>query len=83
MANGPVEEADGLQQVEGAGGDALQGRDGLLEGQADGALAGEVVDLVRYGERSGVTGGLTARGRHRSQDRSQSRTEAGVGHRGR
>lgn len=42
-----AEKADGLQQVERAEGDAFQRLHGLLEGQADGTLPRQVVDLVR------------------------------------
>ncbi len=45
--DGTIQEADGLQEIEGTGRDALQGFHGLLKREADGGLAGQVVDLVR------------------------------------
>ncbi len=45
-AHGLFGEADGFEEIEGAGGDAFEGFDGLLKGEADGALACEVVEFV-------------------------------------
>lgn len=45
--DGTLQKADGLQEIEGTSRDALQGFHRLLKREADGGLAGQVVDLVR------------------------------------
>src|SRR5262245_2522435 len=42
-----IEKTDPLEQIDDSYTDALEGFDGLLERQCDGALTGEVINLVR------------------------------------